>query len=122
VNDRLPMSLAKAAKKLGYVGSPRYIARQLKRSIVAKERRIKKQIMLRTGSEGTGARYEVTMWALQKHMPELFPRRDELVERLQKVIAVLNDRIDRHEKIIHHLGRLVGAKLRDGELQEVTGS
>lgn len=117
-----PLTLAEAAKQAGLEGKPRYAARRLKRIILAKEKRIKKQIMLRHGSEGVGARYTVTMWSLHRYLPELFDRRDEIEERFRTGMSKVHEQLARHEMLIEHLGRILGMKIRAGELPRGTES
>ena len=61
--------------------------------ILVKERRIKKLIMLRNGGNGKGARYLVTMWSLRRYLPELFDRRDGIVERFRAEMAEVVERL-----------------------------
>lgn len=107
-----PLTLAQAAALVGMKGKPRNRARRLKRVILAKEAKINREIMLRTGGDDEGMRYTVTRWSLQRFMPELFDRRDELVERLESEIATLREKISEHDTIIAHLGKLLGMKRR----------
>jgi hypothetical protein len=117
-----PLTLAEAAHIAGITGRPRNAAKKLRHMILVKERRIKKPIMLRNGGNGKGARYLVTMWSLRRYLPELFDRRDEIVERFRAEMAEVVERLAEHEALIEHLGQIVGAKIRAGELPGVTKS
>lgn len=117
-----PLTLAQAAALVGIEGSRRNRAKRMKRLILDKERMINRKIMLRRGGNGNGVRYTVTRWSLQRFMPELFSRRDELVEHLRLEIAQLRDRLTEHDLLIEHLGTLVGMKKRRKELPRVAES
>lgn len=101
------MSLAEAGYDLGFKGKRRDVARKAKRVILAKERRIRKQIMLRTGTEGNGVRYVVTRWALHKWMSEYYDRRDQVAAGIRKYTAKLENELKEQRVLIEHLGDLI---------------
>lgn len=87
------ITLAEAAHSIGMKGKPRYAARRLKRSLLAKERKQKKQIMLRLNGPNGRTQFRVTLALLRKRCPELFDKRDEIAESLNAAIERLNDQI-----------------------------
>jgi hypothetical protein len=87
------ISLAAAGRAIGMRGHARYIARRLKRVLLAKERRTKKPIMLRVEGPNGHVRYRVTLPLLRKRCPELFDRRDEIADLLGATFATLKSQI-----------------------------
>lgn len=94
MNDLL--SLRSAAALLGMKGGhPRDRARKLMRYLIAIEARDGKKILVRAGSTtGAGRRYLVALEALRESVPELFSRRDELVEAVREEVADIRDRLE----------------------------
>lgn len=106
------MTLAAAGEKLGMKGAAANRSRRLQRILLAKEKRIRKKIMLRSGGAGNGARYLVTIWLLRKHCPELFDRRDELAVMIRSNMEKIENEIDDLRSVVDHLGETMAEERR----------
>ena len=87
------MILAEAGRAIGMLGKSRYVARRLKRIMLAKERKTNRPIMLRVQGVKGRTRYLVTEPLLRKRCPELFDRTDEVAEQLSQTVAILKQQI-----------------------------
>lgn len=84
------LSLAAAQRELGLPGSQ---GRRLLRILQAKERQHRRRIMVRVGAGREHRR--VTLAALRRWCPELFPgRAEELRQRFGDMLRSLDERID----------------------------
>lgn len=87
------LALDQGAELLGWVGSKR--SERLLRVIVAKERRLGREIVPRLGGSGSGVRYGLTEQILRRHFAELFMSTpDELMKRLGPALGRLDERIE----------------------------
>lgn len=116
------LSLTDAGRAMGFEGSPEAISQKAKRVIEAKERKIRKRIMLRAGGNGTGVRYVVTRWALMRWLPEYFDRRDLVVLGFRKYTKKLEEKLAKHDALIEHLGDLIAKVLDKVESLEANES
>lgn len=102
-----PLSLSQASRQLGMSGPG--AARRLKRLLLTKERRLKRPLMIRTAG-AVRPRYRITMATLRERCPELFSRRDRVVESVRGFVEELRDRLDelsaRDELLARKLKRL----------------
>lgn len=85
----LTISVAAAALGMRGKGAPR----RLKRQLLARERALGTAILVRRGG-ARQTRYLVTMTLLRLYCPELFARRDAVVERVREHVAETADRLD----------------------------
>jgi vacuolar-type H+-ATPase subunit I/STV1 len=69
------------------------------------------RILVETG-KGNGKRYYATLATLREHHPDLFYRRDEVVEHMREYIEELDDRFDAVNDKIHAVAQMTGDKLR----------
>ncbi|MBI2392803.1 MAG: hypothetical protein HYV09_24675 [Deltaproteobacteria bacterium] len=77
------LTLTQVAHLLGMPGGD-YARKKLLRMLRAKERLLGVDIMLRLGGSATRPVHYVTLALLHEHCPELFVRRDEIVELLRE--------------------------------------
>lgn len=87
------LTLDQGAELLGWVGSKR--SERLLRVIVAREKRLGREIVPRNGGSRNGVRYGLTEQILKRHFAEMFMTTpDELVQRLGPALGRLDERIE----------------------------
>lgn len=88
------ISLSKAAGELGWKGTPEARALRLKRVLFAKERILKREIVIRGRGPKGGVRYRVTMRLLRKHCREFFVRSpNEMANEFRRHLERIDERI-----------------------------
>jgi hypothetical protein len=87
------LTLPKAQREIGMAGDNR--GRNLKRLLFAREKATGQQIMVRWRKRGTTrTEYRVTMSALRRHCPELFPGKvDDLSRHFREYLLKIDERI-----------------------------
>jgi hypothetical protein len=85
------MTMREAAAWLGWSGK-RPIER-LRRALLAIERKIGKEIMVRVGGESFGARYLVSAGALRQHAPGLWLGENKLREKISSELGKLRKEV-----------------------------
>ncbi len=104
------LSLSAAAAHVGMKGAPEARARRLMRYLMAVQARDGVKILVASGGAGSGRRYRVALEALRESVPELFSRRDELLEAVRQELADVRERLedvsDRGDLIADHLVEL----------------
>jgi SAM-dependent MidA family methyltransferase len=103
------LSIREVADLLQMEGRFRQLAliRQLKK--LEQTRGVK--ILIESGS-GRGKRYRVTLATLREHHPDLFYRRDEVVEHMREYIEELDERFDAVTDKVQALAQVTGEKFR----------
>jgi hypothetical protein len=87
-----PMSLDMAAQVLGWSGGKR--GERLQRVLMAKERRLGREILAHNGIVGRGRRYGITMAMLRRYCPEMFLRPpSELFADLKRHLHAIDERV-----------------------------
>lgn len=102
-----PMTFPQAQKVLGMKG-PRGL--RLKRYVLNREREIGKKIARRNSSAKYGVRYTITMTALRRYCPDLFPSKvDELRRTFDAYIDSIDGKIE--ERVTAHVSEHVDPRL-----------
>jgi len=105
------ITLAEAARAIGFPGTGRTPEIRLRRYLLRRERVLGITILVRFGTEAS-PRYRLTLSALRAHCPELFDTRVELTELLREHVAEIEQKLERvelqNEALAEELARLAG--------------